>query len=78
MANNYAFIIAGLPQLALDFQSGSFDLEELSGSLRAMLSKKDNRLLDWMEKGLKAKFMNVHFIVQFNVVTILSSGIIFP
>ncbi len=61
MANNYAFIIAGLPQLALDFQSGSFDLEELSGSLRAMLSKKDNRLLDWMEKGLKAKFMNVHF-----------------
>ena len=61
MMNNYEFIIAGLPQLALDFQSGSFDLQELTGSLRNMLGKKDNRLLDWLSKGLEAKFMNVHF-----------------
>ena len=61
MMNNYEFIIAGLPQLALDFQSGSFDIEELTDSLRAMLGKKDNRLLDWLDRGLKAKFMNIHF-----------------
>ncbi|HOG25675.1 MAG TPA: DUF2764 family protein [Bacteroidales bacterium] len=61
MMNNYEFIIAGLPQLAMDFQSGSFDLEELTDSLRAMLGKKDNRLLDWLDRGLKAKYMNVHF-----------------
>jgi len=61
MMNNYEFIIAGLPQLALDFQSGSFDFQELTGSLRNMLSKKDNRLLDWIEKGLEARFMNIHF-----------------
>ncbi|HBG52681.1 MAG TPA: hypothetical protein DDW70_00485 [Rikenellaceae bacterium] len=61
MMNNYEFIIAGLPQLALDFQSGSFDLEQLTGSLKEMLGKKDNRLLDWLTRGLEGKYMNVHF-----------------
>ena len=61
MGNNYEFIVAGLPQLALDFQSGSFDLESLTGSLRDMLGKKDNRWLDWLTKGLNGKYMNAHF-----------------
>ena len=61
MANNYEFIVAGLPQLALDFQSGNFDLDTLKGSLRELLGKKDNRWLDWLEKGLQSKYMNVHF-----------------
>ena len=78
MMNNYEFIIAGLPQLALDFQSGSFDFQELTGSLRNMLSKKDNRLLDWLEKGLESRFMNIHFTGQYRVTAILSFGIIFP
>ncbi|MFA5301638.1 MAG: DUF2764 family protein [Bacteroidales bacterium] len=61
MANNYEFIVAGLPQLALDFQSGSIDLEGLTNSLRALLGKKDNRLLDWLTKGLQSKYMHSRF-----------------
>lgn len=61
MANNYEFIVAGLPQLALDFQSGSFDLDELTASLRNLLDKKDNRWLDWLTKGMTPRYMNAHF-----------------
>lgn len=61
MANNYEYIVAGLPQLTLDFETKGFQLEELFTSIRQMLSKKDNRQLDWLLAGLEPKNMNSLF-----------------
>lgn len=61
MANNYEYIVAGLPQLVLDFEASHFELDDLTGSVRQQLSKKDNRLLDWLFGGLSASHMNTHF-----------------
>lgn len=61
MANNYEFIIAGLPMMALDFESREFRMDELAGSIRQMVSQKDNRLIDWLFFGMEAKNMNPHF-----------------
>ncbi len=61
MANNYEYIIAGLPQLSLDFEAKGFSLEELLTSIRQMLGKKDNRQVDWLFAGMEPKNMNSLF-----------------
>ncbi len=61
MANNYEFIIAGFPMMALDFESREFRMDELVGSIRQMVSHKDNRLIDWLFFGMEAGNMNNHF-----------------
>ena len=50
--NNYHYIIAGLPDIVPDFGSQQFSYQEISAHIRANLSKKDNKLVDWLEYGL--------------------------
>lgn len=61
MANNYEYIVAGLPQLTLDFESKGFTLETLVQALRQGLSAKDNRLIDWLEFGMNGQKLSSHF-----------------
>ena len=61
MMRNYQYIIAGLPDIALDFESGSFDFSAIRSHILEHLTKKDIRLIDWVEFGLKEENLCNHF-----------------
>ncbi len=58
---NYQYIIAGLPDIALDFESGSFDLSVIMNHILEHSTKKDIRLIDWVEFGFKEENLCNHF-----------------
>lgn len=45
----------------MDFQSGNFNLKALTTSVRELLDEKDNRWLDWLDKGMESQYLNSHF-----------------
>lgn len=59
--NNYTYIIAGLPQLALEFDTKKIDFTGYRDSVYSLLCISDKRLVEWMEFGLKESNMNSHF-----------------
>ena len=59
--SNYHYIIVGLPDLVPDFGSQSFSYDEVSAVIRANLSKKDNKLVDWLEFGLAEDNLHHYF-----------------
>ncbi len=59
--NNYHYIIAGLPDLVPEFGSQQFSYNEISAAIRANLSKKDNKLVDWLEFGLQEDNLHHYF-----------------
>lgn len=59
--NNYHYIIVGLPDLLPDFGSQQFSYDEVSAAIRANLSKKDNKLVDWLEFGLCEENLHHYF-----------------
>ncbi len=59
--NNYHYIIAGLPDLVPEFGSQQFSYNEISAAIRAYLSKKDNKLVDWLEFGLQEDNLHHYF-----------------
>lgn len=59
--NNYHYIIAGLPDLVPEFGSQQFSYNEISAVIRANLSKKDNKLVDWLEFGLQEDNLHHYF-----------------
>ena len=59
--NNYHYIIAGLPDLVPEFGSQQFSYNEISAAIRANLSKKDNKLVDWLEFGLQEDHLHHYF-----------------
>jgi len=59
--SNYPYIIAGLPNLALDFKSNQFDYASLVAQIRSFCSKEDCRLIDWLEFGMSDDNVNSHF-----------------
>jgi hypothetical protein len=59
--NNYHYIIAGLPDLVPEFGSQQFSYNEISSAIRANLSKKDNKLVDWLEFGLQEDNLHHYF-----------------
>lgn len=61
MANNYQYIVAGLPQLTLNFEEGNFSFESIKESIYVQCSAKDRRLIDWLLFGLDDSNMNNHF-----------------
>jgi hypothetical protein len=58
---NYQYIIAGLPDIALDFESGNFNLDSIISHIVEYSSKKDARWIDWVLFGLKEENLNNHF-----------------
>lgn len=59
--NNYHYIIVGLPDLLPDFGSQQFSYDEVAAAIRANLSKRDNKLVDWLEFGLKEENLHHYF-----------------
>lgn len=59
--DNYQYIVAGLPYLVPDFSSQSFSYSSFAKQIKKELSKKDLRLVDWLEFGLSEKNLSSHF-----------------
>ena len=58
---NYQYIIAGLPDIELSFESGNFDLDATLSNILNHLSKKDKRQIDWVRFGLREENLCNHF-----------------
>ena len=49
--DNYPYIIASLPDLALDFEKHDFDYPFIRENIFFSLSQEDRRLVEWLEQG---------------------------
>lgn len=58
---NYHYIIAGLPDIVLDFESSGYDFDTLFGHISEMSSKEDRRCIEWLFFGLNQDNLNNHF-----------------
>ncbi len=59
--NNFPYIIAGLPQLALDFESRKSSFDSLVNTIYINCSKEDQKIIDWLLFGLKEENLTHHF-----------------
>ncbi len=59
--NNFPYIIAGLPQLALDFESRKSNFDALVNQIYINCSKKDQKLIDWLLFGIQESNLTHHF-----------------
>lgn len=59
--DNYHYIIAGLPDLVPEFGTQQFSYETFSQQITGQLSKKDGRLVDWLEFGSVRENLSSHF-----------------
>lgn len=62
--DNYYYIIAGLPELTNSFDETGHTYEKFSSDIRAMLSEKDNRLVDWLEYCFDENHLSSHYYRQ--------------
>jgi hypothetical protein len=58
---NYHYIIAGLPDLVLDFENSGYDFNALFEHISEMSSQEDRRCMEWLFFGLKEENLNTHF-----------------
>lgn len=58
---NYSYIIAGLPDIVLDYGNRPLDYEALTGFIRSQCSDSDCRLIDILEAGLDGRHFTDHF-----------------
>jgi len=59
--NNYQYIIASLPDILLDFENHQLDYDATVSAIREHCSKKDRRLIDWLEFGSDSRNLTPHF-----------------
>lgn len=50
--DNYPYIIAGLPELLLNYKAGEFDFDSLVEEVSGLCSQKDRQLIRWLVFGL--------------------------
>ncbi len=58
---NYHYIIAGLPDLTLDFESSGFNFDSFLNQITSMCSKEDIRRIEWLLFGFREENLNNHF-----------------
>ncbi len=58
---NFHYIIAGLPDLVLDFEASGYDFDSLYAHISDMSSPKERRCMEWLVFGLKEENLNSHF-----------------
>ena len=61
MASNYHYIVAGLPDLLLDFEGKHFDYNRIKEAIHEHLEPKDQRWTDWLAFGLQPHRLSSHF-----------------
>ena len=59
--DNYPYIIASLPDLALDFERHDFDYQFIRENIFFSLSQEDRRLIEWLEQGFADENLNEDF-----------------
>lgn len=59
--DNYQYIIGSLPYLVLDYSGQSFSYKAFAGQIKEGLSKKDLRLVDWLEFSMQEEHLTSHF-----------------
>ena len=59
--SNYPYIIAGFPDLPLDFEKHPVDADAVIAEVKGQLSESDSRLVDWLEYGLEGSHLTPHF-----------------
>ena len=59
--DNYPYIIASLPDLALDFEKHDFDYPFIRENIFFSLSQEDRRLVEWLESGFVESNLNNDF-----------------
>ncbi len=58
---NYYYIIAGLPNMVLDFKdNSSFSYRDVHDRIAENCSAKDMRLIEWLEFGMKQENLSSH------------------
>lgn len=62
--DNYPYIIASLPDLALDFEKHDFDYPFIRENIFFSLSQEDRRLVEWLEQGFVEENLNEDFYRQ--------------
>ncbi|MDP3452929.1 MAG: DUF2764 family protein [Bacteroidales bacterium] len=58
---NFHYIIAGLPDLVLDYEASGYDFESLYSHISSMSSPKERRCMQWLMFGLREENLNNHF-----------------
>ena len=58
---NYPYIIAGFPDLLLDFEHHTVNESAVIDEVKSQLSSGDCDLVDWLEFGLDGSHLNDHF-----------------
>ena len=64
--NNYVYIIAGLPDIVLDFKNNGLSYSDLSMQIKELVSEKDFSIIELCEKGFDDKELGVSFYRQIN------------
>jgi len=59
--SNYPYIIAGLPDLLLDFESRPFDFCEMKDGIAALCDEADQKRIDWLLASLDGKHYSTLF-----------------
>lgn len=59
--NNYVYIVAGLPELHLTFEEGTFSYQKVRDYFYAQLSESDRALVDLLEEGFVEDKLDVEF-----------------
>ena len=59
--DNYVYIVAGLPELVVSYDGGSFDYAAVKESIMELLSEKDQQLVELMEEGFNEDSLDVAF-----------------
>ena len=59
--DNYPYIIASLPDLALDFEKHDFDYGFIRENIFFSLGEEDRRLVEWLESGCVDENLNEDF-----------------
>lgn len=58
---NYHYVIAGLPDIILDFENSGYDFNALFEHISEMSSQQDRRCMEWLFFGLNEENLNNHF-----------------
>lgn len=59
--SNYVYIVAGLPELAMNFEGSGFSYAEVRDDIVGLLSDKDRRLVETLEEGFDDAMLGADF-----------------
>lgn len=62
--DNYVYIVAGLPELVVSYDGGSFDYAAVKDSIVELLSEKDQQLVELLEQGFDEQALGAEFYAK--------------